>query len=51
MRYRTRTWEHPDGWDGPGWLLEQVQAFEIFMKRASERRPRCSLFGVREREP
>lgn len=37
MRYRTRTWQHPSGWDGPGWSPKQGEAFDRLMRRASRK--------------
>lgn len=37
MRYLTRTWQHPDGWGGPGWTVAQGEVFERLMWRASRK--------------
>ena len=37
MRYLTRTWQHPDGWGGPGWTVAQGEVFERLMRRASRK--------------
>ena len=35
--YQTRTWQHPQGWDGPGWPRLAVDQFEHLMRSASQK--------------
>lgn len=37
--HQKRTWQHPQGWDGPGWSRRAVDRFEQLMRDAT-RKPR-----------